>query len=58
MTVLKSFVAAAFAAVLSSLPALAEPIIVRAALQLSGTVNWEVDTIRHYGFDTANGFTM
>jgi len=58
MTVLKSLVAAAFAVVLSSLPALAEPIVVRAALQLSGTVNWEVDTIRHYGFDTANGFAM
>ncbi len=58
MTILKSLVGAAFAAVLSSLPARAEPTVVRAALQLSGTVNWEVDTIRYYGFDTANGFSM
>ncbi|SLN25395.1 NMT1/THI5 like protein [Aquimixticola soesokkakensis] len=30
----------------------------RAALQMSGTVAWEVDTIRHNGFDTANGFAL
>jgi NitT/TauT family transport system substrate-binding protein len=58
MTFLKSLVGAAFAAAFSSLPALAEPLVIRAALQLSGTVNWEVDTIRHYGFDKANGFVM
>lgn len=58
MTILKSLAGAAAAALLSFLPALAETPVVRAALQLSGTVNWEADTIRHYGFDTANGFSM
>ncbi|HLP66047.1 MAG TPA: ABC transporter substrate-binding protein, partial [Rhizobium sp.] len=58
MTFLKSLVGAAVAALLSSMPVLAETPAVRAALQLSGTVNWEADTIRHYGFDKANGFSM
>ncbi len=58
MTFLKSLVGAAVAALLSSMPAFAEMPAVRAALQLSGTVNWEADTIRHYGFDKANGFSM
>lgn len=58
MTILKSLAAAAAATLLSFMPALAETPVVRAALQLSGTVNWEADTIRHYGFDTANGFSM
>lgn len=30
----------------------------KAALYMSGTVAWEVDTIRHNGFDTAQGFTL
>jgi NitT/TauT family transport system substrate-binding protein len=30
----------------------------KAALQMSGTVAWEVDTITHNGFDTANGFKL
>ncbi|MFT7026362.1 MAG: NitT/TauT family transport system substrate-binding protein, partial [Paracoccaceae bacterium] len=28
------------------------------ATQEFGTVNWELDTIRAHGFDTANGFTL
>ncbi|WP_339689986.1 ABC transporter substrate-binding protein [Celeribacter baekdonensis] len=30
----------------------------KAALQMSGTVAWEVDTIQHNGFDTAQGFAL
>lgn len=30
----------------------------KAALYMSGTVAWEVDTIRHNGFDTDNGFAL
>ncbi|MCA0044444.1 ABC transporter substrate-binding protein [Celeribacter litoreus] len=30
----------------------------KAALYMSGTVAWEVDTIQHNGFDSANGFTL
>ncbi len=58
MRILKSLAGAAAVALLSFVPALAEPPVVRAALQLSGTVNWEADTIRHYGFDKANGFSL
>ena len=31
---------------------------IRAAVQQSGTVNWELDTIKYYGFDAGNGFTL
>ena len=50
-------VAAAILAMTASLVA-AQDATIRAAVQESGTVNWELDTIRHYGFDTANGFTL
>ncbi|PYF12923.1 NitT/TauT family transport system substrate-binding protein [Rhodobacter viridis] len=33
------------------------PTLTVAALE-GGTVNWELDTIKHYGLDTANGFTL
>lgn len=36
----------------------AAEVVVRAGLQLSGTVNWEADTIRHFGLDKAHGFTL
>ncbi|MEO8243463.1 MAG: ABC transporter substrate-binding protein [bacterium] len=32
--------------------------VLRAAVQVSGTVNWEMTTITQYGFDTANGFQL
>lgn len=32
--------------------------VIRAAVLKTGTVNWELDTIRHYGLDKANGFTL
>src|SRR5680860_1810471 len=31
---------------------------IRAAVLQVGTVNWELDTIKHNGFDTANGFEL
>jgi NitT/TauT family transport system substrate-binding protein len=33
------------------------PTLTVAALE-GGTVNWELDTIRHYGLDSANGFAL
>ena len=32
--------------------------ILRIGALATGTVNWELDTIRHHGFDTAQGFTL
>lgn len=40
------------------LSAHAETPTLRFAVQEAGTVNWELDTIRHYGLDKANGFKM
>ena len=37
---------------------LADETVIRAAVLKTGTVNWELDTIRHYGLDKANGFTL
>lgn len=36
----------------------AEDAVLRMATQVSGTVNWELTTIRDRGFDRANGFTL
>lgn len=36
----------------------AETPTLRASVLQSGTVNWELDTIKHHGFDTANGFEL
>ena len=38
--------------------ACAETPVLRAAVLESGTVNWELDTIIHYGLDEANGFKL
>ncbi|MEI4469977.1 ABC transporter substrate-binding protein [Frigidibacter sp. MR17.24] len=63
---LRGLAAGAAAVAVLALPALAQdrpapaqdlPVL-RLGLQLSGTVNWEVDTIRHEGLDTANGLTL
>lgn len=51
---LVSFLAVAFVAT----TALAESKTLRVATLKFGTVNWELDTISHNGFDTANGFTL
>lgn len=52
------FVAAAIALFLSTFHVLAAETVIRAAVLKTGTVNWELDTIRHYGLDKANGFTL
>ena len=44
-------------AVLSGPASTAEPVL-RIAVLKFGTVNWELDVIRHHGLDKANGFTL
>lgn len=41
-----------------ALPALAETKTLNVAVLKFGTVNWELDTIRHHGFDTDRGFQL
>ena len=55
---IRSLTAALAAASLWAGGAWAEGPTLRAAVMESGTVNWELDTIRHHGFDAANGFTL
>lgn len=38
--------------------AFAETPVLKAAVLKVGTVNWELDTIRHYGLDQENGFQL
>ena len=50
---------AGLAAVLLTAPAAdAEDAKIRIAVLKFGTVNWELDTIRHHGLDTKNGFML
>lgn len=42
----------------SAVTAVAETPVLKAAVLKFGTVNWELDTIRHHGLDTANGFDL
>jgi NitT/TauT family transport system substrate-binding protein len=51
-------VAAAVALPIGVSPLLAETPVLRAAVLESGTVNWELDTIKQYGLDTENGFDL
>lgn len=46
------------AAMTLALPALAETPVLRIAAQKSGTVSWELETIKAEGLDTANGFEL
>lgn len=43
---------------LSAAAAIAETPVLKASVLKFGTVNWELDVIKHNGFDTANGFTL
>lgn len=43
---------------LGTVSARADLPVLRVAVLQVGTVNWELDTIRHHGLDTANGFTL
>lgn len=49
---------AAAALLATSTLALAEMPVLKAAVLESGTVNWELDTIRHNGFDEKHGFDL
>ncbi|MEL6467243.1 MAG: ABC transporter substrate-binding protein [Pseudomonadota bacterium] len=53
----KALVAAALAALMAA-TGLAETPTLRASVLKFGTVNWELDTIKHHGFDTAHGFDL
>ncbi|MEL6958456.1 MAG: ABC transporter substrate-binding protein [Pseudomonadota bacterium] len=56
MSFVHALTAALVAAVLSTTAWAETPL--RAAVLKFGTVNWELDTIKHHGFDTANGFDL
>ena len=58
MSFLKSISLAGAALVLSATMVLADTPVLRAAVLKFGTVNWELDTIKHHGLDAANGFTL
>lgn len=58
MAFLARLSATAIALVLAASAALAEMPKLRIAVQEAGTVNWEIDTILHYGLDRANGFEL
>ena len=50
--ILCTFAIASFGTAHAEMPRL------KAAVLETGTVNWELDTIRHYGLDAANGFKL
>ena len=58
MTVFTKLAGAAVALGLTALSAVADTPVLRAAVLKFGTVNWELDTIKHHGLDAANGFTL
>ncbi len=58
MSPFRSLAAALVAMLLVSPPVLAETPVLRVAAQKSGTVSWELETIRAEGLDAANGFTL
>lgn len=47
-----------FGWIAASMPALADMPVLRGAMFKTGTVNWELDTIKNNGLDTANGFRL
>jgi NitT/TauT family transport system substrate-binding protein len=58
MNALTKIAGAALALGLVATSAFAETPKLRAAVLKFGTVNWELDTIKHNGFDTAHGFEL
>lgn len=58
MNVFARIASALLLALTTGLAAQAEETVLKAAVLQGGTVNWELDTIRHYGLDKANGFTL
>lgn len=57
MTFMKTLGRAAVAVCMAT-SVFAETPVLRAAMQESGTVNWELNTIKHNALDAANGFTL
>lgn len=57
MTFMKTLGGAAVAVCMAT-SVFAETPVLRAAMQESGTVNWELNTIKHNALDAANGFTL
>lgn len=58
MRAFKKLALAVGAFVLSVGLAQAEQPTIKAAVLQTGTVNWELDTIKHYGLDQKNGFNL
>lgn len=58
MSLLSTIRATSAALVLVATGAFAETPVLRAAVLEFGTVNWELDTIKHNGFDMAQGFDL
>ena len=57
-TIFRSAAIAGLALAMLSAAALAGEPVLRIAVLKFGTVNWELDVIRHHGLDKANGFTL
>jgi len=58
MGMFRQFIAVLVPLMLSVAAATAEPPVLRIAVLEFGTVNWELDTIKHHGLDAENGFEM
>lgn len=58
MSLIAKMGAAAVAVAISASCALAETPVIKAAVLKFGTVNWELDTIQHFGLDAAQGFDL
>ena len=58
MSFISAIRVASAALVVCATTAAAETPVLRAAVLQYGTVNWELDSIKHNGFDTANGFEL
>ncbi len=58
MTYMSRILAGAAALAISTVAAFADTPVLRAQVLKFGTVNWELDTIKHHGLDTANGFEL
>lgn len=53
-----SFTGGCMALFMTATAAFADMPVLKASVLKAGTVNWELDVIKHNGFDSANGFTL
>lgn len=58
MTIFTKLAGVALAVGLTTVSAFADTPVLRASVLKFGTVNWELDSITHNGFDAANGFAL